>query len=200
MDLFCLLWVPLFFLFRRSVSGGGGNGGGWALLLGSVAAIFRFFFGNLVEPGGFGFSRWMSGFVDVVGLPVLVPFVLYILLLLFRAFSGSPDFANFALLWLIPVSILRALGWSSPRSPYLLIAVPLLWTALAVGISLFIKLIAQVSRWFVTIPCVLGILVLPLVSCTAYWAFFSQKPLLGFLLFAASLIPMLVSLAMGNSS
>jgi hypothetical protein len=196
MDLFCLFWVPLFFLFRRSVTGGDGTGGVWALLLGSMAAVFRFFGGNLLEPGGFGLSRWLNGFVDVVGLPVLAPFVCYALLVLFRAFSGSPDFANFALIWLIPMSVLRALSWNSPRSPYLLIAVPLLWTALAVGISLFINLITQVFRWFVTIPCIMGILVLPIVSCSAYWAFFLQKPLLGFVLFAVSLIPMLASLGM----
>ena len=164
------------------------------MLLGSITAILQFFGGSLVEPGGFGFSRWMSGFVDVVGLPVLIPLALYGLLILFRAFSGSPDFANFALLWLIPLGALKMFSWSSPRAPYLLVLVPLLWSSLAVGIPLFLNLIFQRPRWFVAAPCIVGILALPIAACTAYWAFFSQKATLGFLMFAVSIIPMLVSI------
>ncbi|MDR0731669.1 MAG: hypothetical protein LBF63_08370, partial [Treponema sp.] len=63
MSLFCLLWLPLFYLFWRSVSPAGesGYGGVWALLLGSVAAIFQFFYGAFIQAGGFGLSRWLSG-------------------------------------------------------------------------------------------------------------------------------------------
>ena len=196
MSFFCLLWVPLLYLFRHSVAGEGGAGGVWALLLGSITAIFQFFFGNLVNPGGFGFSSWLYGIVDVVTLPVLIPFAVYLLLILFRAFSGTPDFANFILLWFIPVAALRAVSWSSLNDPILLVMAPLLWTALAVGISFFIGLIIRYFRWYVIIPSGLCIAALPLAAASSYWAFFSQQPLLGFALFAAVFTPMLISLVL----
>jgi hypothetical protein len=193
-SLFCLLWVPLLYLFRRSVAAEGGAGGVWALLLGSLTAIFQFFFGDLVNPGGFGLSRWLSAFVDIVSLPVLIPLAVYGLLILFGVFSGSADFTGFILLWCIPVAALRSLGWSAQSSPLLLVLVPLLWTALAVGIPFFIGLIVNYFRWYVLIPSALCILALPLAAATAWWALYSQRPLLGIPLCCAVLIPMLVSL------
>jgi hypothetical protein len=197
MSLFCLLWVPLFYLLKRSISGETGSGGVWALLLGSVTAIFQFFLGNQIEPGGFGFSRWLSGFVDIVSLPVLVPLAVYLLLLALRVFSGAADFANFALLWIIPAGALRAISWGPFSDPCLLVLVPLLWTALAAGIPFFIDCIMRHFRWYVAIPSGLGILILPAAAATAYWAFFSQRPVIGFLLLSAALVPMLVSVILG---
>ena len=193
MSLFCMLWVPLFYLFRRSVAGEGGSGGVWALLLGSLTAIFQFSFGYTVNPGGFGFSRWLSGFIDIVSLPALVPILVYAILILFKYFSGNINFESFALLWIIPVAALRAVSWSSLNDPILLVMVPLLWTAVAVGIPFFIKCIVTRFRWYVVIPSALCILALPLSAASAYWAFFTQQESLGFLLFFAALIPLLVS-------
>jgi len=196
MSLFCLLWVPLFYLLRRSIIGAGSSGGVWALLLGSITAIIQFFLGNLVSPGGFGFSRWLFGFIDIVSLPVLIPFVLYFLIFAVRGFSGHADFANFALLWMIPVAALRAISWGSRSDPILLITVPLLWTAAAVGISFFIKLIADDFRLWKTAVFVLCILAIPAAAAGAYWAFFSQQTLLGFLLLTAAHIPAGISLTL----
>ena len=193
MYIFSVLWVPLFYMFRRSISGEGGAGGVWALLFGSVTAIFQFFLGDLVDGGSFGLSRWMSGFVDIVGLPVLIPLLVYTAFIIFRLFSGNYDFANFMLLWLIPVAVLKALSWNSFSSPLLLLMVPLLWTALAVGISLFINCIISNFRWYVVIFAGLGIIALPVAAVTSYWAVFSHQNLLGYSLFSLSLIPMLVS-------
>jgi hypothetical protein len=192
MSLFCLLWIPLFYFFRRSISGESG-GGVWALLLGSLMAVFQFFLGNLVNPGGFGFSRWLSGFVDIVSLPVLVPLAVYALLVLFRAFSGSPDFANFILLWFIPVSVLRAVSWSALNDPLLLVVTPLLWTALAVGIPFFIGLLIRHSRWYSFLLSLLCIPALPLAAAAAYWALFSQQPRLGYPLLGAVLLPLIAA-------
>ncbi|GHV96698.1 hypothetical protein AGMMS50293_30180 [Spirochaetia bacterium] len=200
MSLFCLLWVPLFYLFRRSITGEGGAGGVWALLLGSITAIFQFTLGYLVIPGGFGFSRWVSAFVDIVSIPVLIPLLVYVIFIVCRVFSSGADFANFALLWLIPVAALRAISWSSQSDPLLLVIVPLLWTAIAVGIPFFINCIMRNSRWHIAVPSGLAILVLPFLAATAYWAFFSQQPLLGFALFLAALIPMVISVVLGASS
>jgi hypothetical protein len=191
-----MLWVPFFYLLRRSFCGDNSSGSVWALLLGSITAIIQFFLGNLVSPGGFGFSRWLFGFVDIVSLPVLIPLFICFLMFLFRGFSGNAGFANFTLLWLIPVGAFRALSWSSYSEPILLVAVPLLWTALAVGIPFFINWMAKNTRWYTIIISILCILILPLMAASAYWAFFSQQTLLGFILFFVTLIPMAFSLAL----
>jgi hypothetical protein len=198
MGIFCLLWVPLFFLFRRTFIGGGG-GGVWALLLGSITAILQFFLGYLVRPGGFGFSRWLFGFVEIVSLPVLFPLTLYALLYVFRGLSGGADFANFALLWLIPVAALRAIGWGASNDTILLVSVPLLWTALAVGIPFFINWTANNFRWYSVIISFLCILILPVSAATAYWAFFSQQTLLGFLFLLITHIPFGLSFAVNKN-
>jgi len=196
MSFFCLLWVPLFYLLRRSISGGNGSGGVWALLLGSVTAIVQFFLGNFISPGGFGFSRWLSGFVDIVSVPVLIPLFLCTLIFLLRGgFSGDMDFTGFALLWLIPVAALRALSWSSRNDPILLVMVPILWTALAAGISFFIHWMINRFRWYSAAVSIICIPLLPAAAAAAYWAFFSQQTALGFLLLFVVNIPMGVSIA-----
>ena len=192
MSFFCLLWVPLFYFFRRSIAGAGGSSGVWALLFGSITAIIQFFLGYLISPGGFGFSRLLFGFIDIVSLPVLVPLFIYAFLFLIRGFKGKAEFANFTLLWMIPVAALRALSWSSNNDPVLLITVPLLWTALAAGISFLINLIIDNFRWYkiAVIPC---ILILPAIAAAAYWAFFSQQTLYGICLLFAAHIPLILS-------
>jgi len=194
MSLFCLLWVPLVYLLRRSITGTNSSGGVWALLLGSITAIIQFFLGNLVSPGGFGFSRMLFGFIDVVSLPVLIPLFLYLLMFILRGLSGEVDFTNFALLWMIPVAALRAIGWSSRSDPILLITVPLLWTAIACGIGFFISWVAHRFRWWkivISFPC---IVLMPVIAAGSYWAFFSQQTLYGFLLLFAANIPLGLSL------
>jgi hypothetical protein len=193
MTFFCLLWVPLFYLFRRSLSGGGSSGGVWALLLGSITAIIQFLLGYILSPGGFGFSRWLFGFFEIVSLPILIPFVAYLLMLIFRGFSSESDFANFSLLWLIPIGALRALSWSSMNDPILLVMAPLLWTALAVGISFFINRMASSFNPLFAIVAILSIIILPISAAATYWAFFSQQTLLGFVLLFVTHIPFVLS-------
>jgi len=190
MSLFCFLWVPLYYLFRRSITGTGGSGGVWALLLGSITAIIQFFLGYLTSPGGFGLSRLIFGFIDIVSLPVLIPLFIYLLMVIFSGFSGEVDFGNFALLWMIPVAALRAISWGSSNDPLLLITVPLLWTAVAVGVSFFINLMAANFRWWkliFSIPC---IFIIPVIAAGSYWMFFSQQTFYGFLLLIAVHIPL----------
>ncbi|MDR0315965.1 MAG: hypothetical protein LBH97_03590, partial [Treponema sp.] len=197
MSLFCLLWVPLFYLFRRSISCGESGGGVWALLLGSITAIFQFLLGSLVSPGGFGFSRWVSSFVDIVSLPVLVPLAVYLLLIVFRLFSGHSDFSGFILLWLVPGAALRSIGWSAMGSPLLLVLPPLLWTALATGIPLFVKYIfIHHTRWYTVVLSGLAILALPFAAATCWWAFFAQRTFLGILFLILSLLPMVISIVL----
>jgi len=196
MTFFCLLWVPSFYLLRRFLNGGGSSSGGvWALLLGSITAIIQFLLGYIFSPGGFGLSRWIFGFFEIVSMPVLIPFVFYLLMFVFRGFSSDADFADFSLLWLIPVAALRALSWSSLNDPILLVVAPLLWTALAVGISFLIKWMMAGNIFFI-ILAVLCMLILPVAATGTYWAFFSQQTLLGFGLLLATHIPFGLSFAL----
>jgi hypothetical protein len=196
MSLFCFLWMPFCYLFWRSVRGGEANTGGvWAVLLGSAAALVQYLAGSFINPVGFGFSRWISGFVDIVSLPVLVPFILCVLFLLLRIFPGTVDFTGFALLWIIPSAAVRAVSWSAGANPVLLALVPLLWTAQAAGIPLFINIIAG-GKIQTIIPAGFGVLAMPVLASTAYWAFFSHYTTLGYLLLTAALIPAVISLAL----
>jgi len=189
MTFFCLLWVPLFYLFRRSLVGAGNTSGSvWALLLGSITAIVQFLLGYIFSPGGFGFSRWLFGFFEIVSMPVLIPFIAYFIMYMFGGFSDA-DFANFTLLWLIPVGALRALSWSSMNDPILLVMTPLLWTAIAVGISYLIIWMTNSYNPFISVIAILCMILLPVAASTAYWAFFSQQTLIGFLLLLAAHVP-----------
>jgi hypothetical protein len=198
MSLFCFLWTPLFYLFWRSVSPREetGAGGVWALLLGSIAALFQFFFGALVGPGGFGFSRWLSGCVDLAVLPALVPLLVYLAMAGLRVISGPLDFTGFALLWIIPMGALRAVSWSSQGDPVLLTLMPLLWTAIAGGIP-FLGGLAAGGRIRARILAALGILALPFLAATVYWAFFRHEAGLGFSLLALTLAPLIASCVHG---
>jgi hypothetical protein len=190
MSFFCLLWTPLFYLFRRSILPGGeaGSGGIWALLLGSLAALLQFFLGALINPGGFGFSRWLSGCVDIVVLPALLPLLVYFALTSFRLLSGKADFTNFSLLWLIPGGALRTVSWGAQRDPILLTLVPLLWTALAAGLPFCAGLIFRRGRGLLLPLLILAALALPFLAATVYWAFFCQKLVLGYSLLLLTLI------------
>ena len=193
MTLFCFLWTPLFYLFWRSLNDESAlEGGTWALLMGIIIAFFRFFLGSFVNPGGFGFSRLVSACIDVVAFPVALPYIICVVFAFFRVISPQANFANYAFLWLIPVAAVRALGWSSQNNPILLMGVPVLWTAVAAGIGLFIRII-QNSLGPAIVFAILGAVALPLLAATSYWALFSQHNLLGISLFILCLIPMVVS-------
>jgi hypothetical protein len=201
MSLFCFLWTPLFYLFWRSLSprGEGAAGGVWALLLGSIAALFQFFFGALVGPGGFGFSRWLSGCIDLVVLPVLIPLLVCLLMAGLRVIAGPLDFTGFVLLWIIPMGALRAVSWSSRGDPILLVLIPLLWSGIAGGLP-FLGAVAAGGRLPARIFAVLGILALPFLAATVYWAFFRQELDLGFPLLALTLAPLAASCIQGALS
>ncbi|MDR0402759.1 MAG: hypothetical protein LBH35_04120, partial [Treponema sp.] len=182
MTLFCLLWPPLFYLFWRSLNDAGRGGGTWALVLGSIVALFQFFLGSFINPGAFGFSRWVSACVDIVALPAALPFILCLVFSALRIVSRESDFTDTAFLWLIPVAALRALSWSARSDPLLLVGVPVLWTAIIAGTGFFIGIIQ--NNWGNKIVfAIAGAVALPLLAAAAYWALFSQYIVAGFILF-----------------
>ena len=193
MSFFCLLWVPLLYLFRRSVASSTGGGYLWALLLGFVAVAVQHLVGYLVPPGEFGLSRWLGGFFDIVSLPALVPLVACSVLIRLRYLPDSMDYADFALLYLIPLGAYHSVSWGTPAFPEYLVVVPLLWTAQAAGISYFINLMKKDSRKPVIAVLGLGAALLPFAAATSWWAFYSHRPFTGLLLLFASLAPATVS-------
>ena len=195
MTIFCFLFLPVIYLFQRSLKDSDSSGGVWALLLGSIIAIIKFFSGNFMDPGGFGFSRFLSAFIDIVSLPALIPVLVFLLFVNLKLIQGNIDFANFSLLWLIPEAAIRAISWSSLSDPILLVLVPILWAAIAIGLSFLINLL-QDSSIVVIILLSLSILLIPFAASASYWAFYSQKTLYGFLLLFAASVPMLVSLVL----
>jgi hypothetical protein len=199
MSLFCLLWTPFFYLLWRAVTGSNSSSGGvWALIAGSVIALVQFFLGALVDTGGFGLSLWVSGCVDIVTVPALIPVLIYCIFAVFKIGAirerGAADFVSFALLWLIPSGAMRALSWSAQRDPILLVLVPLLWTAVAVGVPFFIGIIINGCHYLLAAVVSLGILAVPFAATCSYWAFYAQKTQMGFLFLLAAAAPMLVSM------
>jgi hypothetical protein len=192
MSIFCLLWVPLFLLFWNSLCPRDINAVDiLAVILGSIVALVQFFIGPLIPAGAFGFSRWLHIFVDLVGAPALLPLLVYSILLLLRATKDG--FTGFALLWLIPDAIMRVANGDA--DPSRLILTPLLWTAIAVGVSFFIHLLCKGSL-ITGIFAALGIIALPLLATTVSWAFFSHQNTLGGGLLLAALVPMIASVCM----
>jgi hypothetical protein len=174
------------------------SSGVWALLFGSIVSLAQFFIGDLINPGGLGLSRWISAVIDIVVLPALFPFIIYLVFLIFKYPAAPKEFTHFALLWLIPCAALRAVSWNSGSDPVMLILVPVLWTALVCGIPFFMDCIGNYRRWFIVILSLMGILSLPFLAATAWWAFFAQKTTQGFLLLGLTLFPMFASLVIAR--
>jgi hypothetical protein len=203
MIFFCLLWIPLFYFFRRSFSHGKNGMAGWALLFGCVAVLVRYLTGPLVTSAGFGLSCWLRGFIDIVSLPVLVPIIVCILLAALRRFPSDVDIGGFTFLWLIPFAFFYSLDGSLPYSPLMLVLVPLLWTVQTLGVSFFIDCILKYRRWYVIIPSIPAVAALPLIASTAWWAFYSQQTQIGCMFLFISVIPALISLILewgGNAA
>ncbi len=186
--------MPLFYLFWRSIAVSGTESAGeiWALILGSLVAIIQFLLGSFISPGAFGLSRWFSACVDIVTLPAVIPLLVCFFFFRLRILSGTVNYTNFALLWLIPGAAIRAVSWSAQNDPSLLVLTPILWTAIVVGVPFFITILPRQFKWTL-IPKAMAMGMLPFLAATVYWAFFSQKTALGFLLFALTLIPIGIS-------
>jgi len=191
MSLFCLLCIPLLYFLRRPAGEGESL---WALPLGAAAAAVQYLFGPLVTPGGFGLSRWMSGFIDIAGLPALFPLMVCGALVMLRVFPRQVDYAGFALLWLAPLAAVRSISGSAAPIP--LIIVPLLWSAQALGISFFINGMVKNPRGYIVFLATLGIAALPVAAVTSWWAFFSHQTLLGGGLLLLSVIPAAISMVL----
>lgn len=196
MNFFCFLWMPLFYFFWISLRPptAANSGGVGALLLGSACALVRYITAPWISPGEFGFSRWLSTLVDTVSLPALLPLLFFALFSALNIIPAPGDPVGFALLWLVPEGMFRSLNPAGRRDPVFLTLVPVLWTAIALGIPLFARFLSNRKRRFRMALALFGITALPLAAASCYWAFFCRRLPLGWVLLAATLMPPVLSL------
>ena len=154
--------------------------------------LVRYYIYPVLVPTGFGLSRWMSGFVDIIGLPALIPIIVCLLFVAFKKLSATVDYAGFALLWLAPMAVVQAFSENASPSPIPLMLVPLLWAAQVIGISFFINCIVHKPRWYIIIPSAMGIGAVPIAAVTSWWAFFGQMNFMGTGLLLVILVPALI--------
>jgi hypothetical protein len=153
----------------------------------------RYYNGPLVGAEGLGAARWVSALVDWVGLPPGLPLLVFALCSAFHILSGAEDITLFALLWLIPEGFLFAVNRHILNEPSQLIAAPLLWTAIAVGVPSFTRRIPSYPPW-AGIGAVAGSFLYCFLAVTAYWAFFIQYTLLGYGLLGLTMAVFLAAL------
>ncbi|MDR0494070.1 MAG: hypothetical protein LBG95_00360 [Treponema sp.] len=199
MNLFCLLCIPLFFILRQTNSLGEEHSL-WALPLGGLAVLAQYFIGPLTVPDGFGISRWMSGFLDITGLPALVPFIACFALVLFKVLPATVDYAGFTLLWLAPQAAIRSISGTSSPSLLSLVIVPMLWAAQAAGIAFFAVCIKRAPHKGLIFLSALCLAALPIAAATSWWAFFNHRTFLGFLFLLLSIIPAALRFSLINVS
>jgi hypothetical protein len=167
----------------------------FSVALALVVGLLLDFLGPLVESRGFGFSAWFHGAIDYFILPVFLPLGIWALVRKERGRRLSIDAVDFTLLWLVPVSIIGCVRWSVQVEGLNLVLIPLLWSALAVSLPFFFTL-ARENLGLMAFFGVLGVVLLPLVAITAYWAFFGQRILIGLLSTLFTIAPMVVQFAM----
>ncbi len=185
------------YFFRRSLKNAGPFRGEhlFSVAVALVLGLFWDSLGPFVESRGFGLSAWFHSAVDIIGLPLLLPLGFWALVRKERGRRLSIDAVDFTLLWLVPLSIIGCVRWSVQVEPLHLVLIPLLWSALAVSLPFLVEL-ARENLGFKAFLSVLGVILLPLVSITAYWAFFGQRIVIGLLCTIVSIAPMVVQFFM----
>jgi membrane-associated HD superfamily phosphohydrolase len=200
MVLFCVLWAPCCYLFWLQIRPKNlASGWPWALLCGSLAGLFRFFMPTLIDPDGFGISRWLSAAFDYIALPVLVPFACFFVLKKIRGakqtsfMAAITDICGFMLVALIPISLVRSIAWSAQRDPIRLVLSPLLWTAIVIGLYPLLHIPLK-NEPVKKIIATLSIAALLAISISSWWQFFCQNLLFGYAFLFPPLVLMLVTL------
>ncbi|MCX7656858.1 MAG: hypothetical protein N2Z76_10085 [Treponemataceae bacterium] len=196
MVVFTILWIPLFFFFYRSLFEGSPpfqkRGPLLALWGGSLESVLKLLMGVFVDPHGGSVGLYFHGLLDVLVLPLFVGGAVFCVC---RRVSSNPwvSPASFTLLWMVPVSLQRALLWSGKGDPVYLVGVPLLWTILIVGFWFLFDVVKEE----IGIPYYLawiGMVVLPFGTSFVFWAWYEQHFWLGMLLFLVFAIPAVIHL------
>ncbi|MFA6507575.1 MAG: hypothetical protein WCT14_15850 [Treponemataceae bacterium] len=193
MSLFCLFFVPAFYVFRRDslseeksafpepgvISG---------FILGLIAAFIRFSWGELFSLRGYGFAAFAVQLIDGAPYDALLPIACYAFLRRFgrpRRRFDETEAVNFSLAWLVPICALRSIYWSSVPDPVRLVIIPILFVSLAVSFPHWIRKALDeygLSQAIAIIVVVLS----PLTVAGVSWAFFTHRPIFGLVFFCAA--------------
>ncbi|MDR0408968.1 MAG: hypothetical protein LBH18_01020 [Spirochaetaceae bacterium] len=191
MVLFCVLWLPVFYLFWLTLRPAGSNSGElYALFVGGMAALARFFIPSIIDPYGFEICRYLSAFMDYTSLPVLFPMIAAKLIRRFYPRCGITDYIGFTLLALVPAALVSSIVWSANHDILRLVLTPLLWTALVLVFYPLIRLAANNTLGH-KIVAIFGTVLYTLLIPFVWWAFFCQRTLIGTILLFPSFVPMI---------
>lgn len=159
-------------------------------LVNTLLSFFKYLNGPVIQDNAFGFMRWLYYFIDILSLPLIIPLLLGLFVFIFLRRDSFYSVMEFTLVYFIPESFFRAMLWSEIPDPVLLVAVPVLWTALAIGIPYLLMLFHE-EIGILSYGSLVGAIVLVPLSNTAIWALYERNFLLGISLFVFSLFPCL---------
>ncbi|GHU23632.1 hypothetical protein FACS1894172_02590 [Spirochaetia bacterium] len=191
MTLFCLLWVPLFYVLWCSRSPHYGNVNILIpLLAGGCGALLYRFAGPFLPPGRFDMERWFHIAADVIAVPVLPPLILSLIPI---AAGKQIDSTGFSLIYLIPVSAIHSVDKSLLNDPIYFVLPPILWTTVVVGIPFFSRLFYKKRNALIPVA-VMAIIAVFLIAASSYWFFFCQQQIPGIVLLGLNVIPVFIAL------
>jgi hypothetical protein len=199
-NIICLLWMPVVFLFWVTVRpasqrDAAGAGALLALPLGIIAALIWFFGSPFVQAQGRGLQRVLSIFIDVNGVFLLMPLVLGWALRVLGAFNAEFDITAWTLLFLFPVAVSTSINSDPDFEPALLYLRSCVWVLVPIDVAIVFRLLRNKTRWLLALmlPYVLA---WPVLGSACYWAFFVQDRLIGWTLLTVITLPALIYLGM----
>jgi hypothetical protein len=202
-NILCLLWLPVFFLFWMAVRPASQRGVGKsatagvlvALPLGIITALIWFFGSPFVQVQGRGLERIVSVFIDVNGVFLLIPLVLGWVLRVSGVFNAEFDITAWTLLFLFPVAAAASINSDPDFDPALLYLRSCICVLIPIDAAIVFRLLRNKTRWLLALmlPYVLA---WPVLGAACYWAFFVQERLLGWALLTAIALPALIYLSM----
>ncbi|MDR2601834.1 MAG: hypothetical protein LBC53_05205 [Spirochaetaceae bacterium] len=181
MTAFCFLWLPLFYLFWRSVIikniPWSLNCIVWPVVSGFLIFFIIFFAAPFIRQAeGFGIKRFLSAFFDYAPFPPLLALLFYAVLSFVLNKKPEGGCGNFLLLASIPAQFLYAVEWAAKNHPLYLVLPPFLWTLFCLSANLFSYIFK--SKSFKAIAgLVFCSIVMQFLCAAAWWAFFCQKNL-----------------------
>ncbi|MDR1866776.1 MAG: hypothetical protein LBQ77_00745 [Treponema sp.] len=189
MGVFCLLWIPFFYLLWCSFSIKRHGYLLFALIYGGVTALGYHTIPPFLQAGTFGFSRWLFILVNNIAVPLTPALFAAGVFVLFKR---KIDSTGFILITLIPVAAIHAIDRSILYHPLYTVLLPILWTTLAVGIPFYARGMTKKSPLMAL--KLLGIPLLIGASSMSLWGFFVQETVIGIVSFLYCAVSTLVAL------
>lgn len=200
MLIFCILWLPLFYLLWNIIRPENGACPRdrffervFALAAGVFTGIVRFFMPAIRASDAFGVSRLLGACANFAIIPPLVAIasalLFYKIPRTILKSAGFSDMAGGMFIAMIPSSVIHATIYGTGNDPSNLVLVPLMWTAIILntyfagirfGSNNFAKNIFIYTAAFI---------VSGLLASVTWLAFFASKPAIGLILFIITAAP-----------